>query len=545
MTIKEITALRRAGRLDEALQAAENEFSLNANNFTAGSLFWCLNDICKQETEQETIQTLYERMNSLYEDFCSEDEYMPKSLNAIERRLDPISKELKEASMKAKNGALTDDVIQRCHALLENGDLNNNLYRDFGWLIFYNLKNTPINDSTKRKQLLHYYLELELPRPELLHSLILSEAVKVEKNTPLQFRIRDFMNLWGWDNLRPDDWTQFQTDNGNTVTSLVEKLISVYAKELKTDNVSSTDEFNNLVDEALTKFPNNQNMPLYKATVLMSLGKKDEALEYYKELILKSPSKCYLWNQASELVEEVDLKIALLCKAISVERDESFIGGCRLNLAKVLIEKNMMANAKYELDKYRDFYEIQGWGLRQEYRNTVNQIPQDTQTIDNSSLYDKYVPQAEEFIYSALPLQFAIKVEDKQVDDKKLPGRKFTQWTLKTGKGIVRLKKPTKFGLDNRIKNGSPFDIKLYDGKIVWIKSSKQITIQQDWIKKQEGIVQLRVDRNGKTYAIIEGTYIGEKLLKDVPEGQNVEITAVKQDDGRWSAISLTKYYKL
>ena len=36
MTIKEITALRRAGRLDEALQAAENEFSLNANNFTAG-----------------------------------------------------------------------------------------------------------------------------------------------------------------------------------------------------------------------------------------------------------------------------------------------------------------------------------------------------------------------------------------------------------------------------------------------------------------------------------------------------------------------------
>ena len=35
-------------------------------------------------------------MKSLYEKFCSEDEYMPKSLNAIERRLDPISKELKK-----------------------------------------------------------------------------------------------------------------------------------------------------------------------------------------------------------------------------------------------------------------------------------------------------------------------------------------------------------------------------------------------------------------------------------------------------------------
>jgi tetratricopeptide (TPR) repeat protein len=448
---------------------------------------------------------------------------------------------VKEASVKAKNGALTDDVSQRCHALLENGDLNNNLYRDFGWLIFYNLKNTPVNDPTKRKQLLHYYLELELPRPELLHSLILSEAVKVEKNTPLQFRIRDFMKLWGWDNIRPEDWEQFQSDNVNTVTSLVEKLISVYAKEVKTDNVKSPDEFNALVDEALTKFPNNQNMPLYKAIVLMSLGKKDKALEYYKELILKSSSKCYLWSQASDLVEDVDLKIALLCKAISVERDESFIGGCRLNLAKALIEKNMMANAKYELDKYRDFYEIQGWGLKQEYRDIVNQIPQDTQTVDNSSLYDKYVPQAEEFIYSVLPSQLAIKIDDKMIDDRNRPGRKFTQWELRTKNGIVRLKKPSKFGLNNRMRNGTLFDIKLYNGRVVWIKSSEQNPLQQNWIKKQEGIVRLRVDRNGKTYAILDKTYVGEKLLRDVADGQNVKIVAISQEDGRWSAISIAK----
>ena len=59
MTIKEITALRRAGRLDEALKAAEDEFAQNANNFTAGSLFWCINDICKQETKQEILMQLF------------------------------------------------------------------------------------------------------------------------------------------------------------------------------------------------------------------------------------------------------------------------------------------------------------------------------------------------------------------------------------------------------------------------------------------------------------------------------------------------------
>lgn len=541
MTIKEITALRKSGRLDDALQAAENEFSMNANNFTAGTLFWCLNDVCKQETSQETIESLYERMKSLYDDYCSGDEYMPKSLNVIERRLDPISKELKDALEIAKKGSITNDIIQKCYNLFENGHLNENFYSDLGWIIFYNLKNTPINEVTKRKQLLHYYLVLELPRPELLHSLILGEAVKVEKNTPLQFRIRDFMNLWGWNNFRSEDWTQFKSENGNTVTSLVEKFISVYAKELKTDNVKSPDEFNVLVDEALSKFPNNQNMPLYKAIVLISLGQKGEALEYYKELILKSPSKCYLWHQASDLVESIDLKIALLCKAISVERDESFIGDCRLNLARLLIDKDMLQNAKYELEKYHNYYVSQGWGLKEKYCDIVNQISQDIQAVDNRSLYEEYTPQAEEFIYSALPSEFAIKIENKQIEDKQRPGRMFTQWSLKTKGRIVRLKKPNKFGLDNRMKNGTPFEIKLYNGRVVWIKTSEQNPLQQDWIKKHEGIVRLRVDRKGKTYAILDNTYVGEKLLRNVADGQNVKIVAVSQDDERWSAIFLAK----
>ncbi|MCH5221278.1 MAG: hypothetical protein J1F05_02980 [Muribaculaceae bacterium] len=539
MTIKEINALRKAGHLEEALLAAEQEFSLNQNNYTAGALFWCLNDKCKSEEEQEIIASLYERMKSLYEDYCSGDEYMPRSLNTIERRLDPLSKELKNACEVAKAGSLTSDIIQKCHDSLENGELNENHYGDFGWLLYYNLRNTPLNDSTKRKQLLHYYLKLELPKPELLHSLILGEAVKVEKNTPLQFRIRDFMKLWGWENIRPEDWEQFQVDNGNTVTSLVEKLIAVYAKELETDNVESPDDFNELVDRALKKFPKNQNMPKYKAMALISLGKLDDALEYYKQLILKSASKCYLWNQASDLIDDIDLKIAFLCKALSVERDESFVGGCRLNLAKALFEKGLLNNAKYEVNKYREFYLSQGWGLKQDYRDVDAIIPHDIHAEDNAPMYEQYIPLAEEFIYSAIPAVFAIKIEDKQLEDRNRPGRKFTQWTLRTKDGPIRLKKPSKYGLDNRAKNGVPFDIKVHDGKIVWIKPSEQNPLEQDWIRVQEGTVKLRTDKNGKKYSILDGAYIGEKLLRNVTDEQRVKIVAIRQEDGRWSAISL------
>lgn len=541
MTIKEINALRKAGNLEEAVKAAEEEFSLDQNIYTAGGLFWCLNDLCKKEESQDTIENLYERMKSLYEEYCPENSYMSKSLNSIERRLGPISKELKEATLIAKNGTITDNVIQKCMSFFADNKLNKNLYRDLGWLIFYNLKNTPLTDATKRKHLLHCYLKLNLPRPELLHSLILGEAVKVEKNTPLQFRIRDFMSLWGWENIRDEDWEQYKSDNGNIVSSLVEKFISVYAKELKTDNIQAPNEFNDLVTRALAHYPNNQYMPFYKATVLISLGEKDKALEYYKQLILKSPSKCYLWNQATNLLENIELKIALLCKAISVEHDESFLGGCRLHLANALINKGLFCNAQYELDKYHDFYISQSWGLKKEYYDVSSKIPQGTVAEDNKSFYEEYIPKAEEFIYSALPSTFAIKIEDKQIDDKNRPGRKFTQWMLQTSDKIIRLKKPTKFGLDNRIKNGTPFDIKLHENKIVWIKPSEQNPLEQNWIKRIEGCIKLRTDRNGKAYAILDGTYINEILLKGIKDGINVKIIAIRKEDGRWSAISIAK----
>lgn len=279
MTIKEITTLRKAGHLQEALTAAENEFANHSNNYTAGALFWCLNDLLKQQSGEDDGATI-ERMHSLYNDFCKGDEFMQKAIATAERRRLPHYQEIKDAVENAKNGG---DAITCHHKMSEwyhEGNLGEKLYPDFGWLIYYALKQTNLGEAQKRKILLNQYLKLNLPRPSILHSLILGEAIKIEQTTPLQFRIRDFIRIWGLENLRTEDWEQYKTNEGHTLPSLVEKLIGVYAKELKTDGIKSPDDFSNLVDNALTKYPKSQNMPYFKATVLISQGKKEEALDY-------------------------------------------------------------------------------------------------------------------------------------------------------------------------------------------------------------------------------------------------------------------------
>ena len=88
MTIKEITELRKSGHLAEAMAAAEIEFAQNANKYTACALFWCFNDLFKQQSGDEALTTV-ERMKTIFNDFGSGDDYMLKALNSAENLIIP------------------------------------------------------------------------------------------------------------------------------------------------------------------------------------------------------------------------------------------------------------------------------------------------------------------------------------------------------------------------------------------------------------------------------------------------------------------------
>ena len=537
MTASEITALRKSGHLQEALDAAETEFATSQNTYIASALFWCLNELCKSQFGDELGAT-YERMKSLNEDYCTGDTFQQRALESVEKRILPHAEEIRRCLDEAKAGGNAIASANAFANYYDSNDLDAKLFADYGWLIYYALKQTVLTDAHNRKLWLFRYLKLDLEKPSLLHSLILGEAVKVEKNTPLQFRIRDFVKMWGLENLREEDWEQFKTEDGKLLPSLVEKLIGVYAKELKTDGVPSYDEFSDLVDKALNTFDNNQYLPYYKAVVLISRGDTGEAIKYYKELVLKNPSKFYLWEQLAGLVDDNKIQIGLLCKAVNCGVDEEFIGGVRLKLASKLAEIGLYANAKTELDKYRRTYELKNWGLKQEFHEISRQLPKDVCETNNASLYAEYSAFAEQFIYSELPSIYVVKVADKMIDDKHRPGKKYMSWVLKGQRQNWNLKKPQKFGFSPKTPNGVLLEVKVFDNKIVWMRKPENAP-HLAWIKTTSGKVTIRKDKKGHDFATIEGIYVGANLLKGIANGQDVTVMALRNDEGRWIATSI------
>lgn len=312
-----------------------------------------------------------------------------------------LRRELRSAIEAAKRKADTTDEYGKFSELFKNNSLDPSLYRDFGWFIYYKLRATPHNMVLQRKRLMHLYLKLLLERPSLLHSLILFEAVIMKKNSPSGFRLKDFVAMWGLENLRPEDWEKKRLENGRTKNSLVENLIFVYVREITADNIAAPDDFICLLDKATNLYGSNTNLPVYKAMTLVSSGKTDEALACYKTLLKRWPKKFFLWNKAEKLLPcaDLDLRIAFLSKAISYVKDDGLLGDTRLDLADLLITKGLLANALHELLQYERYYFSQNWRIKDRQENLLRLVKNSAPNIlPSPTPYADFLPLADQYL---------------------------------------------------------------------------------------------------------------------------------------------------
>lgn len=312
-----------------------------------------------------------------------------------------MKSQLQEAIAAGRQRLRIGDRFEKFSTLYQGNRLDRSLHGDFGWLIYYQLRNTPLNSILPRKRLLLLYLRLELERPSLLHSLMLAEALKMKRNSPSQFKILDFLALWGLENLREEDWEKFKPDKGQSHNSLVENLIATCALELKGKQRSAPDDFSILVDRAVDIYKTNPNLPLYKGLVLVSQNRREEALAYYKTLLRRWPKKFFLWSQAEDLVPymEFDLKIALLCRAMNMSRDRAFLGDIPLRLANVLCKKGLYGNARYELEEYIRYYTSQGWKIKPWCDVLLARVKAGAPNLPaNPTPYSDFLPLADRFI---------------------------------------------------------------------------------------------------------------------------------------------------
>ena len=540
MSYREVNNLRKAGNLESAIDMAIADYERTQDQWTASALFWCYNEKIKQLSGDE-LMALVNKMQELMQ-YLEDNDVAKQCMVRAQQRIDERYNQLADIDKQSKEEGEAISAYNRLVNFLEQNDAEE-YHEKSGWIIYRALKEERVENVIQRKLMLSRYLNLTISKPSILHSLILGEAVKTEKQTPLQFMFTRFVEKWDLQNLQDEDWQRYRTADGHEIPSLVEKMISVYYKEVEiTEGVLPSEDFNDILDRALQKWPQHENLPRYKARLLVKTGQQDEAISFYKRLLKITPDKVYLWHELSRLVDE-ETKMALLCKALSFRSNEEFVGKVRIDLARCLCNIGKHDYALSELHKVQNAYEQQGWALSAKFNEVRQMIPDGVVESDGTQFYSSKISMANLFVYSDEESKTMVKVGSKKEEQTRPDGRTRTviKWFLVDEKSNKITIKPQRFNL-RKAQDGTCYKVIVINNRPIVVTPIEMPN--EGWIKIIEGNISINQNRNNRKYGFVGDIYVQERLLEGVEEGAKVRGVAIKQLDRnsgrqRWQCVAL------
>lgn len=228
VSIKEVTALRKDGKLDDALKLAEKQLVDSRNEWTCMSLFWVLRDFIEKvympANDFENMRNTLSRMEELLPIMKDENGAGLKTYQKLLKLGIPFYQQMKDANNQSKTDPIGayERIVDYVGCAGEK--IEESLHEEYGWILYRYLSEKLKENHTSEeiRRLLSDYMRLKNKRPSLLHSQILNLALRFSKDAS-DFNFLRFLEMWGVQNLQTEDFAE-QKYNGEVYPPFVKRI---------------------------------------------------------------------------------------------------------------------------------------------------------------------------------------------------------------------------------------------------------------------------------------------------------------------------------
>jgi len=534
ITSKDVFAKRKEGSIDEAYQmAVELIKNPQRDDWDIKAFAWCVIDLIKRDARLGHQQNLLHYSQQLeHLEIDPSDNILSKQRQYTLRLCNPNGQDILKAKALSKEGRHQESV-NIFRKILNNGDHSEDVQTGLAWEL-YRLTKTLIEqdppNSIGAKKHLNEYFKLQVEKPSLLHTCFLQLADKLAKEGKLN--MGTYVRIWGLENLRPEDYEPFITDDGNIYRSLAEKVVQHASKDaILRSALEDLHYILPFIDDCIIKYPNNILLKLSKARVLMIIGRNDEALPFGLEVVKNKVNDYWAWELLGDIHKPIASETALscYCKSLLCSKDINFVSKVKIKLAELLIEIQGYSQAKFEIEEVIN-YRLDN---NQKIPNSVELLKthawydETSATTSNRVFYTNHAPVAEELLYSNLPWIDGILGECFSIDAKpnkprrklyihsspipfeiSIPESKVLINDTELGKGI-RVK--GEYDNENRFQ---VYTLEKRDGSTEWDIFDEHIGVV-DHINTQKKLIHFIVSRN--IDGIIRFSDLKSKFLEGDP----------------------------
>jgi len=373
MSFKEINELRQAGKLDEALQMANQALETEPENiWNKRAAAWVYYDYIKKNAQPESFEAFKENLIKIKDLQLPEDEKM---------------------------------VFDNCAWQI-------------GSLVFAFQKTEHV-DYGKINELFEIIRDFHFTKPSESYSFIYKAFHKGYQNWSNYLTFADW---WNFENLRSEDYLE-EEFKGKKMMSVAEQAYIAYSKKLWEGEPLDTFGQQRVVDKErirsflpkldslIAKQPYYQYPPYLKAKLLLALGTDDNALSAFLPFAKQKRNDFWVWGLMAEIFsKDKDIQLACYCKALSLNTQEGFLVKLRQAFAEILIDKRMYDEAKTEIQKIIATREKHEWKIPVQIVQWTEQDWYKTATSkkDNLELYSSHIRQAEEILFQDIPEELIV-----------------------------------------------------------------------------------------------------------------------------------------
>lgn len=253
------------------------------------------------------------------------------------------------------------------------------------------------------------------------HSKVLNSAMFSMKENE-EWRFLNFFENWNPDNFIESDWKEIRKEE-KVYPALAIKAVKKAFELIKAGvHYNDLNKIINAFKTSVTKFPKDIWLKREYAMLLAKSDATEKAIKIYKELVLELGDQAYAWHEFALLFsdKDIDKSIGMLSKAVKLQKDESFLGSTRLDLADKLIKINKLEEALVELNKYKEYRVANNKKVADKF-NVLKVFIKgiQTQKRDNLELYNEYIAVAENFAYQDISWTELVFVEKWKNDKNK------------------------------------------------------------------------------------------------------------------------------
>jgi len=476
MSFKEVTNLRKEGKLEEALVMAEQDFRNDPNG----------------EWPKRAIALVYYS-------------YLKKTQEKNDL------KEMITNVEKITNLNLPDNEKL----------IFDNIAWSLGKYLYAN--KTVSEDNLNR--LFELIKDFPFTKPKNSYSFLLKAYSKHSQNWS---RFVEFTRWWGMDNFLHEDYEPFITEGGRKVTALVESIyISISKKLLILPlNIDLIKRFIPRIAKVSAEYKNMQYPPYYYAKLQLAIGDIEGFIKAFLPFARKKRNDFWVWNLLSEIYsKDSEEYFSCLCKSLSCRAPAKFTINVKEKLARVFETNEQYPQAKTEYVEIIDAITAEGWNLKDKHKNwQLKSWWNDTKPPHNNyKIYNANIDIAEKLLFADKPeTLIAIDIVNKEktvfsfIASKELEGFiHYGKLKLNPNPGdiyAVRFKEQPK---DNKSTFRQVYSIH---------KTEK--TPSDEIFKTVEGKITIKP---GNSFGFINNIFVSGNLIKNnkLKDGQLISIVAL------------------